>query len=131
MKKFPPTLELRRAGILHIFLLAFFLVFVSGQVFAQEESSNKLTCDEVWEIVGTEDCPDWSVNTDLGGVWCDIKSLDRAPWTAGLAPKYTFAPGTCKIEKADQPQEQSNQTQTKSSKPAPSPGQSLIGWIKG
>lgn len=92
--------------ILPISLFVFFLQFAFGQVYAQEEPSNKLRCDQIWSIVGTDECRNWVVNNDEGGVWCNLPESRESlqPWIYGPAPTYTFTPGTCKAESEAQPE---------------------------
>lgn len=93
--------------ILPIIIFVFFLQSIFGQAFAQEEPSNKLTCDQVWDIVGTDDCPNWIVSPERGGVWCDLPLSEESAtqyWNL-YAPKYTFTPGTCKAESGTKLQE--------------------------
>lgn len=106
--------------ILPISILVFFFPVIFGQVYAQEKQpSNKITCDEVWEIVGTDDCERWVVSNSEGGVWCNLPGTRESlqPWIYGPAPKYTFTPGTCKVESEDQVQEEQETGKSKPSQP--------------
>lgn len=115
--------------ILPISLFVFFLQSVFGQAYAQEEPSNKLTCDQIWKIVGSDECGKWVVSNSEGGVWCNLPDTRESlqPWIYGPPPTYTFTPGTCKVESGDEPE-----GELESDKPAPfiPTAKSLNDWIK-
>lgn len=115
--------------ILPISLFVFFLQFAFGHAYAQEEPSNKLTCDQVWDIIGTDECRNWVVSNDEGGVWCNLPESRESlqPWIYGPPPTYTFTPGTCKAESGDEPEEE---LESDKSTPSIPTAKSLNDWIK-
>lgn len=110
-------------------LFVFILQSVFGHAYAQEEPSNKLTCDQIWEIVDTEDCERWVVSNGEGGVWCNLPDTRESlqPWIYGPAPKYTFTPGTCKAESGDEPEKE---LESEMLKPFIPTAKSVNDWIK-
>lgn len=120
--------------ILPTTLFAFILQSFFGHAYAQEEPSNKLRCDQIWSIVGTDECRNWVVNNDEGGVWCNLPESRESlqPWIYGPPPTYTFTPGTCGEEEGDQPQEEpetKSEEQNLKSNPITSSAKALSDWI--
>ena len=58
--------------ILLTIIFAFILQSFFGNAYAQEEPGNKLTCDQIWDIIDTEECKNWVVSSYEGGVWCNL-----------------------------------------------------------
>lgn len=106
---------MKKTVLFFVTLIALFLSPIPKKAFAEEEPADKLTCDQVWEIVGTDDCPDWVVSNMYGNVWCNVPPSREGlqPWIYGPAPTYSFEPGTCPVEEDSPPQEKLSQTQTK------------------
>lgn len=84
------------------------------EVETEPEPGSKITCDQVWKIVGSENCERFVVSNDEGGVWCNLPDTRESlqPWIYGPAPTYTFTPGTCSVESADQPAEKPGEKST-------------------
>lgn len=80
----------------------------------EPEPGKKITCDEVWKIAGSEDCERFVVSNYEGGVWCNLPDTRESlqPWIYGPAPTFTFTPGTCSVESADQPAEKPGEKST-------------------
>lgn len=77
------------------------------EVQTNPEPGSKITCDQVWKIAGGENCERFVVSNDEGGVWCNLPDTRESlqPWIYGPPPTYTFEPGSCPVEGADQPQQ--------------------------
>lgn len=95
-------------------ILAVLLLYPSG-IYAQD--SKEISCDEVWGIIDSNDCKNWIVNTDRGGVWCDVpQSVEGlSQYWNNDAPKYTFAPGTCRDWENNQSRPDSETAESESS----------------
>lgn len=65
-----------------------------------EQQGKQITCEQIWKIVGSEECDKWVISNDEGGVWCNLPERRESlqPWIYGPDPTYTFIPGTCPIE---------------------------------
>lgn len=61
---------------------------------------DKITCEQVWKIVGSDECEKFVVSNDEGGVWCNLPDTRESlqPWIYGPAATYTFTPWTCAVE---------------------------------
>jgi len=101
--------------ILSIGLFIFLFQSFMGYIYAQDtnQDSNKITCEQIWEIVDTDNCKRWVVSNSEGGVWCNLPDTRESlqPWIYGPPPTYTFIPGTCPVESGDQAEEESKSSQ--------------------
>lgn len=61
---------------------------------------DKITCEQVWKIAGSDECEKFVVSINEGGVWCNLPDTRESlqPWIYGPAATYTFTPGTCSVE---------------------------------
>jgi|GEM_PF-4377731 len=102
--------------ILSIGLFIFLFQSFMGYIYAQDtnQDSNKITCEQIWEIVDTDNCKRWVVSNSEGGVWCNLPDTRESlqPWIYGPPPTYTFTPGTCPVESGDQAEEESKSSQS-------------------